>query len=98
MNFLGLFYIINKKITLLNEFQREELRKLGINNIKSLMDIIDILPDFIEEKDIGRFDYELVIRKDEVSYESYDALDSSGNSYVLISFIKHDLKRPSLLD
>ena len=30
------------------------------------MDIIDILPDFIEEKDIGRFDYELVIRKDEV--------------------------------
>ena len=36
------------------------------------MDIIDILPDFIEEKDIGRFDYELVIRKDEVSYEFYD--------------------------
>ena len=62
------------------------------------MDIIDILPDFIEEKDIGRFDYELVIRKDEVSYEFYDALDSSGNPYVLISFIKHDLKRPSFLD
>lgn len=85
-------------MTLLNEIQCKALRKLGLDNIKSLMDIIEILPEYIEEPEIGRFEYELIIRKNEICYESYDALDSSGNPYVLISFTKHDLKRPSLLD
>ena len=50
-------------MTLLNEFQCEELRKLGLDNIKSLMDIIEILPEYIKEPEIGRFEYELIIRK-----------------------------------
>lgn len=83
----------------LNEFQRETLRKLKLNfHINSLQDIIEILPEFIEEKEIGRFDYELVVRKYEVSYESYDAFDSNRNPFVLISFCTEDEKRPSILD
>lgn len=83
----------------LNEFQREELRKLGLDNIKSLMDIIEILPEFIEEKGTGRFDYELTVRKHEVYYESYDALDRYGDTYVLASFsTTYDKKCNSLLD
>ena len=70
--FSGLFYIINKKITLLNEIQCDALKKLGLDNIKSFMDIIEILPEYIEEPEIGRFEYELIIRKNEICYESYD--------------------------
>ena len=36
------------------------------------MDIIEILPEYIEEPEIGRFEYELIIRKNEICYESYD--------------------------
>lgn len=86
-------------MTVLNEFQREELRKFGLDNIKSLMDIIEILPEFIEENGTGRFDYELTLRKHEVCYESYDALDRYGNPYVLSSFsTTYDKKCNSLLD
>lgn len=86
-------------MTVLNEFQREKLRKLGLDNIKSLMDIIEILPEFIEEKGTGRFDYELTLRKHEVCYESYDALDRYGDPYVLASFsTTYDKKCNSLLD
>ena len=34
-------------MTLLNEIQCKALRKLGLDNIKSLMDIIEILPEYI---------------------------------------------------
>ena len=59
-------------MTLLNEIQCDALKKLGVDNIKSLMDIIEILPEYIEEPEIGRFEYELIIRKNEICYESYD--------------------------
>ena len=85
-------------MTILNEFQREELRKLGLDNIKSLMDIIEILPEYIEEKDIGRFEYELIIRKNEICYESYDVLYDNGEPFMLASFIIDDNKCKSILD
>lgn len=86
-------------MTLLNEFQCDTLRKLGLDNVKSLMDIIDILPEYIEEKLTGRFDYELTVRKHEVCYESYDALDRYGDPYVLASFsTTYDKRCNSLLD
>ena len=86
-------------MTELNEFQREELRKFGLNNVKSLMDIIDILPEFIDERITRRLDYELTVRKHEVRYESYDALDRYGDPYVLNSFsTTYDKKCNSLLD
>ena len=37
-------------MTLLTEYQREALRKLGLDNIKSLMDIIEILPEYIKNR------------------------------------------------
>ena len=84
----------------LNESQCEELRKLGLRIDKeyTLQDIIEMLPEFIEEKEIGRFDYELVIRKHEICYESYDALDSTGDPFVLIWFSTYEEECPSLLD
>ena len=36
-------------MTLLTEYQCEALRKLGLDNIKSLMDIIEILPEYIKK-------------------------------------------------
>ena len=85
---------------ILNESQCEVLRKLGlhINKEYALQDIIEILPEYIEEKEIGRFDYELTIRKDEVCYESYDALDGTGNPFVLIWFSTDEEECNSLLD
>ena len=85
-------------MTLLNEFQCEELRKFGLNNIRSLMDIIEILPEYIEEPEIGRFEYELIIRKNEICYESYDVVYDNGNPFVLASFSTYDKKCNSLLD
>lgn len=84
---------------ILTESQCEALRKLGLHIDKeySLQDIIEILPESIEEKEIGRFDYELTIRKHEVCYESYDVLDSDGNPYVLVWF-STDEECNSLLD
>lgn len=84
----------------LNESQCEELRKLGLHIDKeyTLQNIIEMLPEFIEEKEIGRFDYELVIRKHEICYESYDALDNTGDPYVLIWFSTYEEECPSLLD
>ena len=86
-------------MTLLNEFQCEALRKLGLDNIKSLMDIIEILPEYIEEPEIGRFEYELIIRKNEICYESYDVVYDNGNPFVLASFSTIYVKKcNSLLD
>lgn len=84
----------------LTESQCEVLRELGlhINKEYTFQDIIEMLPEHIEEKDIGRFDYELIIRKNEVCYESYDALDSDGNPFVLIWFSIDEEECNSLLD
>ena len=78
----------------------EVLNKLGLHIDKEygLQDIIEMLPEYIEEKEIGRFDYELIIRKHEVCYESYDALDSDGNPFVLVWFSTDEEECNSLLD
>ena len=57
----------------LTKSQHEVLSKLGLHANKeyALQDIIEILPESIKAKD-GRFYYELVLRKYEVCYESYD--------------------------
>ena len=85
---------------MLNEYQCEVLSKLGLNINKeyTLQDIIEMLPEFIEEKEIGRFDYELIIRKHEICYESYDALDSNGDPFVLVWFSTYEEECFSLLD
>lgn len=85
---------------MLNEYQCEALSKLGLNINKeyTLQDIIEMLPEFIEEKEIGRFDYELIIRKHEICYESYDALDSNGDPFVLVWFSTYEEECFSLLD
>lgn len=90
----------NQRMLTLTKYKCEVLRKLGIhiNKEYSLQDIIEVLPESIEEKEIGRFDYELTIRKHEVCYESYDALDSDGNSYVPIWFGTDEEECNSLLD
>lgn len=84
----------------LNKFQHEVLSELGLHIDKeySLQDIIEILPESIEEKEFGRFDYELVIRKYEVCYESYDVLYDNGEPFMLASFIIDDNKCKSILD
>ena len=85
---------------MLNEYQCEVLSKLGLNINKeyTLQDIIEMLPEFIEEKEIGRFDYELIIRKHEICYESYDALDSNGDPFVLVWFSTYEEECFYLLD
>ena len=90
----------NQRMLTLTKYQCEVLRKLGlhINKEYSLQDIIEILPESIEEKEIGRFDYDLTIRKHEVCYESYDALDNDGNPYVLVWFSTDEEECKSLLD
>ena len=90
----------NQRMLTLTKYQCEVLRKLGFHTNKNytLQDIIEILPESIEEKEIGRFDYELTIRKHEVCYESYDALDNDGNPYVLIWFSTNEEECNSLLD
>ena len=84
----------------LTESQCEVLRELvlHINKEYTFQDIIEMLPESIEEKEIGIFDYELTIRKHEVCYESYDALDSDENSYVLVWFSIDEEECNSLLD
>ena len=84
----------------LNKFQHEVLSELGLHIDKeySLQDIIEILPESIEEKEFGRFDYELVIRKYEVCYESYDVLYDNGEPFMLASFIIDDNKCKCILD
>ena len=49
----------------------------------TLQDIIDLLPHFIEDDEIGRFDYELRVKKDEITYESFDAFDKDNDPFVL---------------
>ena len=90
----------DKRMMTLTKYQCEVLSELGLHIDKeySLQDIIEILPESIEEKEIGRFDYELTIRKHEVCYESYDALDNDGNPYVLIWFSTNEEECNSLLD
>ena len=90
----------NQRMLTLTKYQCEVLRKLGLHTNKeySLQDIIEILPESIEEKEIGRFDYELTIKKHEVCYESYDALDNDGNPYVLICVNTDEEEYNSLVD
>ena len=90
----------NQRMLTLTKYQCEVLSELGlhINKEYTLQDIIEILPESIEEKEIGRFDYELTIRKYEVCYESYDVLDSDGNPYVLVWFSTDEEECNSLLD
>lgn len=84
----------------LTKSQHEVLSELGLHIDKeySLQDIIEILPESIEEKEIGRFDYKLTIRKHEVCYESYDVLYNDGSPYVLIWFSTDEEECNSLLD
>lgn len=52
----------------------------------TFLDIMQMLPHYIEEDTIGRFDYELRVKKDEVVYESYDAFDKNGEPFFLDFF------------
>ena len=90
----------DKRMMTLTKYQCEVLSELGLHIDKeySLQDIIEILPESIEEKEIGRFDYELTIRKHEFCYESYDVLNSDRNPYVLVWFSTDEEECNSLLD
>ena len=90
----------NQRMLTLTKHQCEVLSEFGFHTDKNytLQDIIEILPESIEEKEIGRFDYKLTIRKHEVCYESYDVLYSDGSPYVLIWFSTDEEECNSLLD
>lgn len=59
----------------------------------TLHDIINILPQYIEDNE-----YELRVKKDEVTYESYDAYDEMGNSFVLIDYSIYNDECNTILD
>ena len=64
----------------------------------TLQDIINLLPHYIEDKEIGRFDYELRVKKDGVIYESYDVYDELGDSFVLNDYNIYDDECKTILD
>lgn len=64
----------------------------------TLNDIVDILPQYIEEKEIGRFDYELRIKKDEATYESFDVHNQLGEPFTLINHSIYDDECETILD
>ena len=64
----------------------------------TLQDILDILPESIEEDSIGRFDYELRIKKNGVAYESFDALDSKSEPYVFDEYYIEGEQCKTVLD
>ena len=64
----------------------------------TLQDILDMLPGSIEEDIIGRFDYELRIKKNGVAYESFDALDSKSEPYVFDEYYIDDEQCETVLD
>lgn len=64
----------------------------------TIQDIVDILPQHIEEKEIGRFDYELRVKKDEVTYESFDVYNQLGEPFTLISHSIYDDECETILD
>lgn len=89
----------NQRMLTLTKSQHEVLSELGLHIDKeySLQDIIEILPESIKGKD-GRVGYELVVRKYEVCYESYDVVYDNGAPFMLASFIIDDKKYKSILD
>ena len=89
----------NKRMLTLTKSQHKVLSELGFHIDKeySLQDIIEILPESIKAKD-GRFYYELVLRKYEVCYESYDVLYDNGAPFMIASFSIDDNKCKSILD
>ena len=64
----------------------------------TLQDIINLLPHYIEDKEIGRFDYELRVKKDGVIYESYDVYDELGDTFVLNDYNIYDDECKTILD